>query len=568
MPFDVKDILKQVEAGTAPEAGIPEWWRESWAEPDGFATALADAHAGRGAPPPKSRPGQQYDFFHDLVVRHVAQERPALRTFERLQGWQTLSYRALHEQAARRAGEWAEQGVKAGAKVCLLYGMGSELLISLMAGVKLGVCVSLLPPLGPRFVSRRLEALAPEHVAAEPHQLPLLKGFEKTLLRVRTGASPGFSSYSYKPADPVGLVFSPLADPSHVPVPLSADDAWRGALADGLITFGLGPGEQLAAPGFSLLQGLPAMLFATLLRGATFVHVELADLERNAAPLLEQPLRALGVSNALRELLTRTRVGALRNVSHWFRNPEEPLDAQAWRAWIKQAALGSTPCSSVLVDPALGGAVLLSPRWNGEPQTDVLPAPGRRWALRDANQSGQDSASDVGLYTPLPDKKRPPSHVVLARIRERYHYGGTLGPRRDGRVYPTAEVTAVLEGLPSLVGTSIVAVPTSGVASQPRFVLLGFTGARAPSASAEQEIRRRIEHQLGVEFLPDRVALFPLFPRRKKGAVDDAWCASQFFTGALHRKASDPSFQALVTIRGRLLESASRPGEDAGPAVK
>jgi hypothetical protein len=278
------------------------------------------------------------------------------------------------------------------------------------------------------------------------------------------------------------------------------------------------------------------------------------------------------VTPRLRDLLLKHRAGTLRNVQHWFRSPEEPYDAQAWRAWVKQGGLQSVPSSNVLIDAAAGGAVLVSSRGANDPHadvhTDVIPVPGRTWALKDANQSGQGAPSDVGVFTLLPDKGRPPGHVVLARIRQRYHYAGTLGARHDGRTYSAKEVTAALEDLPFLVGTSVVPVPTGGLASHSRFILLAFTGATPAPSSSEQEIHRRIEMMLGGDFLPDRIAFFALFPHRVKGAVDDAWCASQFLTGALHRKSKDPLFQALTALRGRLLESAAASGEDAPPPAR
>src|SRR5881628_2677704 len=108
MPFDVRRILEQLESGTPAESGVPDWQQESWRDPEGFAAALAVAHVGRGAPL-KSRAGQHYDFFHDLVVRHSTTDRLALRSYDRRSGWQALSYRQLQDQAARRATEWARQ---------------------------------------------------------------------------------------------------------------------------------------------------------------------------------------------------------------------------------------------------------------------------------------------------------------------------------------------------------------------------------------------------------------------------------------------------------------------------
>ncbi|HEX8701477.1 MAG TPA: long-chain fatty acid--CoA ligase [Myxococcaceae bacterium] len=568
MSFDVREILKLLDLGHAPEAGAPEWLRQSWEDPDGFIAALTAAQAGRGAPPPKSRPGQHYDFFHDLVIRHLESERIAFRAYDRLRGWQALSYRQLHDQAARRGSEWAEQGVKPGAKLCLVYNMGAELLISLAAALRLGACLSILPPQGTHFVSRRLEALAPDHIAAEPHQVPLLKGFEKLLLRSRGHALPGFTSYTYKPDEPVGLLFSPLVDPTDTPVPLLAADAWRGALCDGLLSFKLGPGDHLAAPGFHLLQHQPALFFATLLRGATFLHLELADLEHEQAPLFEHPLHALGVTPALRDILLRGRGKSLKNLSLWFRCPEERLDWQAWRAWVRQCGLTEVPHANVLIDSTAGGMVAGSWRHVGDIHTEALPAAGRSWTLRDLNMSGQEAAGDVGVLTLLPDKGRPPGYIVLSRIRQQYHYASTRDARKEGRVYPSAEVAAALADLPFVEGVSVVAVPTGGLMGHHRYVLLVFTGAETQEVAAREsgarqmELRRRLELRMGAEFLPDRIEFYALYPRRKKGVVDDAWCRSQYLTGALHQKSIHPMFQALTAVRGHLVASEAKPGED------
>ncbi|QRK06968.1 AMP-binding protein [Archangium violaceum] len=560
MPFDVRKILEQLGTGSA-DVGVPAWLQESWGDPEGFAVALATASVGRG-PPLKSRPGQHHDFFHDLIARHANTDLIALRTWSKAHGWRTLGYRQLHEQAARRATTWAQQGVKPGARVCLLYHPGPELLVSLAAALGLGACISILPPQGRGFLTRRLTALAPEHIAAEPHQALLLGDFEKLLLHGRGNASPAFTSHTYKPAEPVGLLFSPLAEPPDVPVPLTADDAWHGALVDGLLTFGLGPGEHLAAPGFHPLQHLPALLFATLLRGATFLHLEPADLETNPAPLTEHPLRALGVTPALRDVLLKTRT-RLEKVGHWFRNPEEPLDWQSWREWVKQCGLSSVPTSNVLVDAAAGGAVLCSPRRVGDIHLDAAPAPGRRWALKDLNLSGQEAPGDVGLFTLLPDKDRPLPYVILSRVHGQYLYGGTRNARREGRVYPAAEVMETLESLASLRGTSVFAVPVGGTSGQHRHLLLAFTGARQPDGGTlQQEIRRCIELQLGAEHLPDRYEFFPLYPRRKKGRIDEAWCHWQYQTGALHKKSTDALAQALTALRGHVLDTEGKPGDD------
>ncbi len=555
MAFDIQHILARLDADPADDTALPAWLQESWEDPEGFVTALAPAATSRGALPLKSRPGQHHDFFHDLLVRHASSERVALRAYDPLHGWQTLSYRELHHQARLRAATWARQGVKPGARLCLLLGPGPELLVSLMASLGLGACVSFLPPQGQAFVSRRLAALEPQHIAVEAHQLPLAQGFEACVLRTQGDVSPLFTSYSYSPEEPVGLFFSPLVTPPHVPLPLSATDAWSCALRDGLLTWELAPGDCLAAPGMSLLQHLPALLMATLLRGATFVHFDLSELQRDLSLLHAYPLRVLGVCPELRELMLRSQPRSLGQLSLWFRNPEEPLDWESWRRWVRHCDLASVPVANVLVDSAAGGAVLCSPRRKGEPHAEVFPAPGRRWALRDLNLSGQHAPGDIGLFSLLPDEERPPGHVVLSRMRGHFRYAGPREPRREGSVYPSSEVMNALDGFPFISGASVVALPTSATPGHHLFALLVFTGSEAlqtteqEAAPRRQQLRRRIELLLGAEHLPDRIEFFPLHPRTKQGRVDDAWSHGQYFTGLLHLKAREPMFHALNALR-------------------
>ncbi|RKH10771.1 long-chain fatty acid--CoA ligase [Corallococcus sp. CA053C] len=553
MAFDLRVILEAAHAGKSPPpTAVPDWLQQSWADPVAFAAALAPAHAGRDAPF-KSRAGQHHDFFHDLVGRHATTDRVALRWYARGPGWRTLTYRQLHDQASRRATAWAGLGVKPGATLCLLLPPGPELVVSLCAALGLGACVSLLPPGARAFVARRLTALDPQHVAAEPHQAPLLGKYAGVLLPLQTQVPPALASHVYKPDEPVGLLFSPLAEPSDVPVPLTAGDAWRGALVDGLLTFGLAPGEHLAAPGFPLFQHLPALLFTTLLRGATYLHVEPADLEATPALLTEHPVRALGVTVALRDLLARTRT-SLKNVGHWFRDPQAPFDWQAWHDWREQCIPATVPGANVLVDATAGGAVLWTPRRLGDTTQEATPAPGLPWALKDFSGTGQAAAGDTGVFTPLPDAGRPPAHVVLALARGQYLFAGTTEARREGRVFPFAELTQALREPPGPALDAVgLTVPTGGLAGAYRSVLVVFTGHLPPGTEvSEADVRRRIELALGPDALPDRIERFALRARQVDGKLDEAWCQTQYRMGSLHQKAGDPLFQALTLLKTRV----------------
>jgi len=97
-----------------------------------------------------------------------------------------------------------------------------------------------------------------------------------------------------------------------------------------------------------------------------------------------------------------------------------------------------------------------------------------------------------------------------------------------------------------------------------RYVMLVFTGGQPPAAVPSlADLRRRIELHMGPEFVPDRFECFPLFPRLKEGRVDTEWCQTQYLTGALHHKASDPLMQALTALRALVLQAPGAPGPAA-----
>src|SRR5205823_3907556 len=93
-------------------------------------------------------------------------DRPALRYYTRESGWESLSYRELAVGASRLAARWQRTGVAIGEKVALLTPMGPELLVGLLAGYKLGLVMTLVPPTG--LVKRRLLQSGCARVAAAP----------------------------------------------------------------------------------------------------------------------------------------------------------------------------------------------------------------------------------------------------------------------------------------------------------------------------------------------------------------------------------------------------------------
>jgi hypothetical protein len=66
-------------------------------------------------------------------------------------------------------------------------------------------------------------------------------------------------------------------------------------------------------------------------------------------------------------------------------------------------------------------------------------------------------------------------------------------------------------------------------------------------------VENAIREDLGEGFVPDRVAVFPLFARQVGQELDLVWCSQQYSSGALRKKAASAVFRDLTTLRGLLL---------------
>jgi hypothetical protein len=539
-----------------------------------FLVAL-EAHASElGVAPAKTTPAAGADLYHDLIARHLGRGWRALQCYTRaaLSGggrWSDLTFEDLHARCTHRAAWWAAQGIQSSSSICVVFPVGVEFAVSLLAALRLGALVSWIDPQGADFVANRLAELAPDHIATSPFHATRLGVFAKLAIPPDALVPlPETYSHTYTADEPCLQLCSPLHAPGTA-VALAGPAAYAGALRDALACLALRPGDQLAAPGFHAMQHQPALLFAAWIVGAAYVHVDEADVVREPA-LLDRPLRAVGITPRVRDAYLSARRGHRPPWAHMFRNPEAACDWEAWRALFDACDLPDTPVSNLVVDAASGGALLGSPRRPAHAALaclqNVVPAPGRPWQLLDFTRSGQPATADAGVYAPLGEGDKPkaiaPQYVIIARRGNEWLYGGTLEPRRCGRLYPADQVLSVVAGAGWLDGAAIAAVISGGSASEARFVLIGFTGdePRAAFDAARErragELCARIAGALGDDAAPDAVVLFPLYARRTKGAIDPAWAQAQYLGGALFRKTSTPVFPRLAALR-RAVRAAS-----------
>ena len=356
-------------------------------------------------------------------------------------------------------------------------------------------------------------------------------------------------------------------------------------MRDGLLIFGLKPGDGLCAPlpDYDPAQYYPALILATLLTGATFVLCDGAALAKDPALLPRLGVTCLGLSSGLRDGLRKLPAAACAPLSRlhlWFRNALEPLDVAAWRDLDTRCALAAVPRLQLIYEAAHGGALVVSSRYKGDASLLVWPAPGHPWKLSPVDVMGSTQASPAahGVFLPAGWKKNQ-AFLILAKasasVGDGYFVGGQLGPRRSGQVYPQDEVAQALESVRGVAGVSGLAVPEGSEPLRWTFVILVFLGGNPQAPDLRSQLEQQISFAVGPEYQPDHVEIFPLYPKRlgppdkplSARPLDHAWCQSRYLMGALQQKTSRRSVQRLTALRAAVLQLPNAPdaGSNPGP---
>ena len=560
------EMLKSLSTDSLATVRDLAWLRESWRNPIVFWRKLKKLQDAMLAWPAKSIPFEQYDFYHDIIVRNQKSTAPALRWHDPLKGWQEVSYFDLGKLAARKEHLWRQRGVAPGQTVCIILPLGSEYVVSLLAALKIGLIVSSLPPQGTLFLQKRVQALEPDWISTEKAYTGLLPGLQEKMLPENSGADIGRTdsknSHAYTSNALVAQSFDPSADPPHIPKELTADAAYLCSLRDGMLCLGIQPADVVAAPGMHFLESQPALLLAVLLNGGTFLHLEPKDISKNPLLLGEQVIHVIGISSQVRDHLLKQKTALKTPWKFWFRNPAETVDTGPWQVFIKSMDLKKTYCGNIKIEAAGGGASLFSVRRRGWVHVNVLPSAGVPWMLADTADGSSEAVGDFGLFAqlPFPETQAGPRCTtnLMAKTGSEWLFAGTRLSGRAGRAYPGDEVMAAIRRLRYGKNCVLIETPPSGSEGQPAFVLLIFTGRMAAEKETvlATKVTQYIERNLGAEFIPDRIRYIPLSPRTdSEGNVDRKWCAEQFLSGRLYRKSQNEVFQCLSLLRESLNQS-------------
>jgi hypothetical protein len=554
--LDLALVEKDLARDALEPAGQMKWLRQSYGDSAGFWHALIEAHNALFPWPGKSSPFRSYDFYHDIIARNLRNPAPALRWYGESYGWQELSYEQLGRQAARKAAQWARIGAGAGRKLCIVSYLNELFVVALLAALKTGLIVSFLPPWGPSFLKKRIDELSPDFIWTEEENFPLLAPYRHIILAEEApagGEEESSSSHCYAAGETFALCYDPTAPSPHVPRALTSDAAYLGAVRDGMIALGIKPGHAVAAPGLCVMEAQPALLLACLLAGATFVHLDEEDVARAPEHLVDRPLRAVGVTPAIREMLLQKPVEVGKTWDSWFRDPAASQEMESWKDLVDALGLHDAYSINQKWNASVGGCVLFSIRRKGTPHFCVLPAAGVPWRLADPADLERESLWNHGLFSVCPPGGEDSviAGGILAGSRNEWMFVRPVQSGRLGRCYPAEEVLEALSAIPHGSSCTMAEVPSAGASSLSSFVLLVFVGGRKVDEPAiAQIIRKRVLSELGKEFVPDHIQIIHLHPRRgEDGSIDHGWCGSEYLSGGLSRRARGEVFRCITELR-------------------
>ena len=141
--MDIDKIILQLEHGRMPKSN---WLQESYQNPELFWQEVFYSAGNQRSAAPTSEPFSYYDFYYDLVLRHIKSKTKGI-AFQWYDGhWQKYSYYDLAVFSQIICQNWQNQGVQPGQKICIIMTPSVIYIAVLMASLKLGLVISYLPP--------------------------------------------------------------------------------------------------------------------------------------------------------------------------------------------------------------------------------------------------------------------------------------------------------------------------------------------------------------------------------------------------------------------------------------
>ncbi len=499
---------------------------------------------------------ERFEAYADLVVGQLARRRPLFversSTSER-----SLTVVDLDARASALAATWTAAGVVAGASVAFVVTQGIDAIVALLAGLRVGVCITWIPPVGRAYVSNRLVVLEPDHVVAAPALKPLLGEFAERLLpsaATRSGKEGPSRGHAYAKGEPVFRLFSPYAKEPFDLFELDGPDVLAALVR--LVFFGLAgdANDVLVWPELDEATHEPLFTLGALLGGVTRVFCKTGELVTHPDWLPAWKVTLLGVGPVLREAILRDGPEPWRGVRAWLRDMAEPLDFERTQALAARVEPAKWRRTDVLHVAAAGGLLAFGVTGLAASHALVLPPFGLSWSLLDPVGTGKPATGPMGVLARMAGEEpdRAASCFAIAKQGAGWLLAGSSNRGRWGRTYPSFEACQAARRLAFVEEVDVVLESrgiNDAIVTMVLFVDPCVGSVDRQRASWTKALREAIAFDLGEENVPEAFVFVPLRPRYDEtGSFASAWLGTEWLTGALLQKADNPMYALLARV--------------------
>lgn len=538
------------------------WYSSSREDPKAFFEEIFSHHNQRGIRASKSRPFLDYDVYHDLIYRNTQVGRKAYAEHHSQLGWQITEFGQLDVLVRDRCRVWLQQELEPGQSLVVLRKLSLDCLVDTLAGLRLGLMVTVLQTSGRMYLQRRCDELKPDFLSMDT-------GFDRWFPKFKDAILPTegvidetrrIGSHVYK-ADDVVLRLYPYSSRLESGArEITAHELMRTFMRDTSIGLTLGVGDNLLDVELPFVHYQPLLFLTCLYAGACYTRLTETQIRMNPGLINDQENTLCIVRARFRKFLAKQEPRNLSNWRLWLRDPTESLDWELWQEFMKAFKLTKTPTANLIYDSGAGGAVMFSIRRTKAVHFQVMPAAGEGWYITDLPPTGKPTLSTYGAYAFTDgDEFRLIGTILLSEYYHEWLYVGTFEPRRCFQAYPSHEVLLCLEGLPWLKQCSAVSQMGTQEAVPHVFSILLFIGDVDPDLFEAQrsqwleEAQQAVALEMGSHCLPDRWEFVPLIAQRLGGVVNHKWVEAQFRSGAIKQKVELPIFRDFARLKQNIL---------------
>ncbi len=480
---------------------------------------------------------QSYDFYADLVLRHLGKKRVAYKSWEN-GAFKEWTYDQIHRCVNFQLHRLKSHGLQAGQKVAVVMQTGIHCVVTLLTLLRMGLRFIFLPSDSPILPSSRIETLLQEiepvltiTTVAMPGKNHVIQYLEETQ------DSPG--SFVYSPHDTIEDTVSFYTQQEYNLNVLTAEEMYLSSLRDGFLSLDLKPEVTWFFPS----SEYPSSLFTALFYGATCVHAAESNLLANPGLLEGESVDIISISPTLQNLWLHNPGLPKKHLKFWYKNPFKD-NGQGWMAFVEKNKIEKVPMSQVFISH--GGIALSSLPTKERIQEEVWPSLGTPWKLLQLNLSGAKSILPYGVF----QQEKVIYNLILAQLKKGWVISGTTVPNKDGYTIPINTVEKEIETLDFVAHATLLTLPCPDSILASKTVLLIFTEPNYILQGTETKIvNELIKKTVGSQFIPETIEFYPFAPKMSDGKVNRNECLFQYTSGMLSRKKDLEVYQLINLLR-------------------